>query len=324
MTADIKVDTFKAFKPNALKWKVSVDNYSDYGVLHIPAITMLKKSGNQYEKVQTGLAFTEGQKVEFYCGYNGVNKLRFKGFIRRINFTVPLEIECEGYSYQLRKKLDITKTYTNTTVKAILQDIVSGTDIILSTDIPNVPIPKAVFKHCTGTQVLDFLKDKCLLSVYFHFDVLYVGLLETKPTKTVKFRLGWNVIKDNELKFSDKKEFADVRIKLVKRQKDGKTKTSFYGGKDGQVVEKRISLIDDEATLEKIAEREKARLTNRGYEGGITAFLEPIVNIGDSVSIEDIKYQERKGNYFVTGIEGEFSTSGGRQKIRIGNSLGGG
>lgn len=323
MSAEIKVEKYKPFKPSSLKWKRHVDNYSDYGLLKIPAIAVLK-TNSQYEKTQTGLQFTEGQKIEFHCGYNGFNKLRFKGFIRRINFSVPLEIECEGYSYQLRKKLDITKTYANTTVKKILQDLVAGTDIVLSSSIPNVPIPKAVFKHCTGTQILDFLKDKCLLSVYFNFDVLYVGLLETKPANKVKFRLGWNVIKDNDLKFNDKKEFAQVRIKLVKRQKDGTTKNSFYGAKDGQVVEKRISLIDDEATLQKIAEREKARLTNRGYEGKITAFLEPIVGVGDSILIEDPKYQERKGSYFSTGIDGEFSTGGGRQIIYIGNSLGGG
>lgn len=324
LSCNVIIGNFKPIKATALTWKRSIRNYTDIATIKLPSICMLKKQGDQYEgdRVETGLQFAEGMPVEIHAGYNGQNKTRFKGFISRINYNIPLELECEGYSYLLRKKTGINKSYSNTTVKQIATDLIEGTSIKLSDDIPNIPIPKVVFRNANGIQVLEFLKEKCLLTVYFDFDVLYIGLLQTNPKQVVKFRLGWNVIKDSELKFSANREFADVRIKLVNRQNDGTKLTSFYGPEDGNVVEKKISLIDDDTTLRAIAEQERNRVVNRGYEGGITAFLEPIVSPGDAAQLDDKKYPARAGKYFVEEVEGSFSVSGGRQKIKIGNSLG--
>ena len=320
MTADIIIGPFKSLKPRAIKWSKSVDNFSDSCTIKLPAISMLKKEGDTYERVQTGLQFKEGMKVEVFAGYDGENDRQFKGFIRRLNFTIPLEVECEGYSYQLRKKLDFSKAYQATTVKKILQDLVEGTDIKLSDSIPLIPIDKATFQNVSGVQLLEWLKEKCLLTVYFNEDILYCGMQQLDVKQTKKFRLGWNVIKDNELKFNDRKEFADVRIQIATRKKDGTKEKGFVGKKDG-MVKKFKSIIKDKSILEKIAAEKRNEIVNRGYEGSITAFLKPYVLPGMAVDIDDTKYPERKGKYFVSGVDGEFSTSGGRQKIKIGNSL---
>lgn len=321
MTSSIKIGAFKPVKANAVRWERSLDNYSDTATIVLPAIAMLKKDGDRYERVQAGNQFKEGMQVSVSVGYDGRNRERFKGFIRRINFKVPLELECEGYAWQLRKKLDYSKSYSATTVKKILEDLIEGTDITLSKDIPNIPIPKAVFKNVTGLQVLDFLKEKCLLSAYFTGSELYVGLSQLQAKGVVKYRLGWNVIKDDELKFNDEKELANVRIKITKRGKDGKVKPSFYGPKDGQVVEKRIQLIDDEATIARIAEEQKRKLAGRGYEGSITTFLEPYCEPGMTAAIDDLKYPARKSNYLIVGEKGSFSSAGGRVSVKIGNTL---
>lgn len=324
MTCHIEIGTFKPITTaHSLEWSSSVDNFSDTATIKFPAITTLKRDGDTYERLQTGLQFKEGMSVGIYAGYDGKNDLRFTGFIRRINFTIPVEIECEGYSYQLRKKLDFTKSYTNSTVKKILSDLIEGTDITLSNAIPDIPIPKVTFKNVSGTQVLDWFKDKCLLTVYFNRNELYVGALQLEAKGTKKFRLGWNVIKDNELKFNDQKEFADVRIEVGGRDKKGKHKREGSGTMNSQVKRMR-SAITDPATLKKIADQKRSELVNRGYEGSITAFLIPSVEPGMAAHIDDTKYQERQGLYFITGVSGSFSTSGGRQKIKIGNSLGNG
>jgi hypothetical protein len=323
MTCDIIIDKFKPIKPNAVKWSRSVENYSDSATIKVPSISALKKNGKTYERVQTGLQLKEGMAVEIYAGYDGENDLRFKGFIRRINFTVPLEIECEGYSYQLRKRLDFSKAYKNTTVKKILEDVCTGTDIKLSSDIPNIPLDKATFKNASGIQVIEWFKDKCLLTVYFNYDTLYVGALELEPKTTVDLRLGWNVIKDNDLKFNDNKEFADVRIEIGARNEQGERKREMAGNKDGQV--KRFNTaIKDGATQKEIAKQKRNEILNRGYEGSVTCFLKPFIEPGMAVRIDDTKYPERKGRYFVSGVDGDFSTGGGRQKVKIGNTLGNG
>lgn len=323
MTHDITVEGVNRnnpFKANAVNWSCSVDQMRDRAVFKVPAITRLRKEGDLYENVATGLIFQEGMKVTVAAGYDGNNDVRFKGFVSRVNFTIPLEIECEGYSYQLRKKLDFTKNYKNTTVRAILSDVVAGTDVALSDDIPNIPIEKAVFENVTALQVLEWLKDKCLLTVYFNYNELYCGMEQLDPKGNAKFRLGWNVVKDNELKFNDQKEFADVRIQVGSRKKNGERERAFSGKKDGQVKRLR-SAIKDQATLARIADQKKTELVNRGYEGSITTFLHPFVEQGMSVDITDAKYPERTGKYFVSGVEGDFSRSGGRQKVKIGNTL---
>jgi hypothetical protein len=320
MTSDITLGQYVRVKCNAITWDCSIDNFSDTAVIKLPAIMGLKKNGDEYERVQTGLQFTEGMKVEVKAGYNGVNLTRFKGFIRRINYAVPLALDCEGYSYQLRKILDFTKAYKNTTVRLILEDLTKGTDIKLSESIPDVPIDKATFKNVTGIQVLEWFKEKCLLTVYFNFDTLYVGALALDPKSSQTFRLGWNVIKDSDLKFNDDKEFVDVNITIESRAKSGVKQKAYAGNLNSQTKILRTA-IRDKATQEQIAIEKRKQLVNRGYEGTITAFLMPYVVPGDTAIIDDTKYPQRVGRYFITGVQGSFDRSGGRQKIKIGNKL---
>jgi hypothetical protein len=322
MTSNIKLGNFKPVKANAVKWSRKVDNFSDTATIKVPAITMLKVNGDTYEKVETGLQLEEGMKVEIYAGYNGNNDLRFKGFIRRKNYTVPLELECEGYAYQLRKKVDFSASYKSTTVRALLEALIKGTDIKLSDAIPDIPLTNLRFKNAKGTDVLQYLKDKCLLTVYFNYEVLYVGLKMTEVKSKALFQLGWNVIKDNDLKFEKNKELAQVNIKVEKRDKKGhKIHAQADVNKYSSVKTLKIRHITDTNSLKAIADQKRKELLNVGYEGKITAFLKPYVEPGMAAKIIDKKYPDRTGLYFIESVEGDFSTSGGRQKIGIGVTL---
>ncbi|KAK6033562.1 tape measure domain protein [Ostertagia ostertagi] len=295
-----KIGPYKPFKPNAIKWKRSIDSYSDSSLIKVPSVAMLKSGGDVYTRVESGLQFKEGMKVEVACGYNGNNLVRFKGFVRRINYTLPCEIECEGYSYQLRLKQNINKVYPKgTKMKTVLVDLVEGTDIKLSSRIPDVTVASAiVFKRATGVQVLDWFKDKMLQTVYFNYDELYVGLKETELKGTVRHRLGWNVIKDNDLKFNDHKEHAEVKIQLQSRGVDGGFVKEVYDTKYTNTKVKRVQVRFDAAYMAQMAKDYKASLLGWGYEGMITTFAVPYVEPGMVDSIEDPRYQERNGRYF--------------------------
>lgn len=325
MTSDIKIGPFKPVKPAYLSWKNSVDNFSNTAVVKLPSIAFLKcNDNNTYEKVDTALLITEGMKIEAYCGYNGDNRLRHKGFIRRINYTTPVEFECEGYSYQLRQKKRITKVYPKgTALKTILNELIDGTDIRLYDGNPSINIECAVpFRNVDGIQVLEWIKEKLLQTVYFKNEVLYVGLRETQNPVVVKFSLGWNVIKDNKLKFSNKREYATVNISLAARNKNGTFRSTATRIKDGATKYKRLTVAIDQETIDRTAKQEQEQIANLGYEGGITAFLVPFVEIGMAADIEDRRYPDRIGKHFIPSEEGEFSTSGGRVNIKIGNTLG--
>jgi hypothetical protein len=84
----------------------------------------------------------------------------------------------------------------------------------------------------------------------------------------------------------------------------------------------RIRALFPQWFLDQMAADKKKTLINTGYEGVITAFLIPYVEPGMAAVITDQRYPERNGKYFIEAVEGEFSTSGGRQKIKIGSFLG--
>lgn len=319
MTSKVSIGSYASVKPSAITWNSSVSSLSDQAKITLPAVMMIRSGKDQYERVQTGMKFQEGMPVEISAGYDGTNDKRFKGFISRINYEVPLVLECEGYSYQLRKKVGFTRSYKDTTVKRILEDLVQGTDIRLSDAIPEIKLKKATFDNQTGIQVLEWFTTKCLLTTYFVYDTLYVGLEQVKPATTARFRLGWNVIKDGELQFQQT-QAAEVRIEVESRKADG-TKLIVSEGSAGVPAKKVTSVLEDAAALKRIAAEERKKAMSGAYGGSLSTFLKPYVTPGMAVAIEDAQYPDRAGTYFVTGVEGEFSSKGGRQKIKIGNRL---
>lgn len=324
MTSNVTVKDIKnIIKPNAISWKRSVTDYSDTAIIKLPAIAMLKNNDGNYYPKETALNFQEGQEISIACGYNGKNEVRFKGFIRQIKPNTPLEIECEGYSYQLRKKQAFNKSYrAGTKMKKVLTDLIEGTHITLSEAIPDVTIESPVnFSGQTAIQVLDWFKEQMLMTVYFNFEQLYVGPKYTNFKKTIKLRLGWNVVEDNDLKFNPNKEPAEVKLSLSTKQKDGKTQYADpkSKGSDSKQVKMKVRL--DKATLKMLQDDQKQKLLNRGYEGSLTAFLVPFAEPAMAVDIDDPKYPARAGKYFIEAVEGEYGSGGGRQKIKIEASL---
>lgn len=324
MTSTVTVEGIKnIIKPNALSWKRSVTDYSDTATIKLPAVAMLKTKGDVYKRIETGLQFKEGLQISIACGYNGKTTLRFKGFIRQIKPNTPLEIECEGYSYQLRKIQAFNKSYkAGITMRTILEDLVKPTDIKLSKAIPDVTIESPVnFSGKSGIQVIDWFKEQLLMTAYFNFDELYVGFRYTNLKKTIKLRLGWNVVDDNDLKFNPKKELTEVNISVGAKQKDGTTQYADPDSNGSDAKQVKMNVRVDPVTLKKIQDDQKQKLLARGYEGSLTAFLVPFAEPSMAVQIDDPKYPARSGKYFIEAVDGDFGSGGGRQKIKIEASL---
>ena len=324
MTSTVTVKGIKnTIKPNAITWKRSVTDYSDTASIKLPAVAMLKKEGDVYQRIETGLQFEEGMEITIACGYDGTNRERFKGFIRQVKPNTPLEIECEGYSYLLRKKLSFNKSYkAGTKMKTVLNDLIAGTSIRLSNAIPDVTIGSPVnFSGKTAIQVLDWFKEQMLMTVYFNFEELYVGLKYTNFKQTIKLRLGWNVVEDNDLKFNPKKQSSEVNISLSVKQKDGTTQYADPKSKSSEGKQVKMKVRLDDAAMKKLQEDQKQKYLNRGYEGSLTAFLVPFAEPAMTVEIDDPKYPTRGGKYFIESVEGEYGSGGGRQKIKIEASL---
>jgi hypothetical protein len=322
MTASVEFEGLKAVKPSSLKWKRHIDNYSDSATIEIPAICRYKDGTGTYDNVVTGQKLFEGQKVKIYAGYDGNNDLQFDGFIKRINSSTPLEIECEGYSYQLRNKT-INKSFGRTTVKKVLEKLVVDTAIKIDNKlVGDITFEPKQFPNIQRTQVLDWLKEEYRLKVFFLYNELHVGFGLMFIGNTVKHQLNWNVIKDSDLLFNAQKE-ATVNIEGVTKLDDGTLVriTSKNARTAGEKKEVKLK-TKDRALNQKIVDALQSKQNKKGYVGAITGFLKPFVQIGDSTQITDNKFKERAAQHVVDGIDGSFSRAGGRQKIHIDFSTG--
>ena len=330
MTSDIKVfkkgitgqkPVILTFKPSSLNWKVSVDDICDTANFTIPTLCRLKDKFKHYANVSemssTAESFNVGDRIEIYAGYDGKNDLQFKGFITRINFTTPLEVGCEGYSYQLRTRI-INKTFGKTTVKDVLQFLIQDTDIKISTKMPKrIDFEPHPFSNKTGIEVLEFLKEKYLLSCFFEYDNLFVGHLATYKPVSVKHRLNWNVINTNDLLFSTYSG-SMVLIEGQSRRADGTmVKIKATNNPNPGAIKKIKLLTESESDMQLAVNAAQDKVNQKGYSGSITTFLKPFVRPGMTTIITDENYKERQGSYFIESVEGSFDTGGGRQKIGI-------
>ena len=324
LTSNITINGEKNVKPNKVVWKTDVGNFVDTCTITLPRKLYLENSEDRTQDLnlpqgnqnKSFYKFKEGHKVEVLLGYNKKNEKRFVGFIRRIKNGIPVELECEGYASQLNDVL-FNKTYSTVTVKKLLQDLVTGTDIKLSSEIPEVPLKNIRFKNATGIQVLEYLKKEIQLAVYFNFDELYVGTTFGKLQEQINVRIGWNTIKDDDFQ----KRLVDKNVKIVIREKDSKgevKKTKSDVKKYDNEKEVKIKSDIPANYLKEIVNRLQTEENYRGYEGNIQLFLVPYANKGMSVLLDGGIFKEKGGLYFIQSVKGEFGMSGGRQNIQLG------
>lgn len=330
--------TIKAI--NDVRIKKSIHSYTDTASFKIPASARLKlqkADGNSVLpllpmaisypdiRIDTASQFAEGDSVEIVLGYDDNLVTEFKGFISRVNFTRPCEIECEGYIWPLRNvdKL-LTKSWTSTSLKQVLQYIIDNTgnhDIIkLSTDIPDTTFGPFRLAQNSGAEALDNLK-KTGFTVYFIDNVIYAGLEQVAQLKnSVIYSLGWNTIKDDELKYRSE---LDVKTQVVVNYKDknGKAQVKTFGNKAGVLKRLNLGRELDMKVLEEKARAWSKQFRHAGYEGRITGFLQPFALPGWKVSIQDDLYKERSGSYLLVSTEVSYSRSGGRRICEIGETL---
>lgn len=304
--------------------KRSVKEIVDTAVIKIPAIGRVNNQDDlPSNSIATSKLWKEGDTVTILLGYNNQNFQEFKGFVRRVNASIPVSIECEGFGWQLRRKR-LVQSWKSVKLLEVLTELVKGTDVKLSSHIPDMTLTNLKIDHANGLKVLEYIKDHVHLSAYFVFDTLYVGLEAGLPGNKVQHRLGWNTIRDDQLKWRLAND-TKVLVHLVTGKGKNKKRTLYTAGdKDGAVVEENIACLTNPTDLQNVANDLLQRAKYTGFEGGVTCFLQPYIQLADTDAITDKLYGERGGNYFTEGTEVQFGfNTGGRRKVFLGRSLGG-
>ena len=303
--------------------KRSVKEVVDKATLKIPAMGKVNAqldALNTETSIQTSALFKEGDPVTIQLGYNGDLRQEFKGFVRRVTAAIPVEIECEGYGWQLRRKYFV-KSWKSVLLLEFLKELIAGTDIKLSPLIPKMTLTNLCIKNANGLEVLEYIKDKVHLSVYFVMDVLYVGLEEGVKGNTVSYSLGYNCVRNNNLKY---RKIDDTRllIRLVTgKGKNHKRPLYEIGDKGGSLIEENIAFVRDAKTLHDIAKDLLVRQKYTGYEGFISGFLQPYCQPTDTVTLIDKRYKTLGGNFFVEATEVVFGLNGATRKVHITRAL---
>lgn len=323
LTSNISIGDEKNVKASKVTWKSEVGSFIDSCTIELPRISYLKT-----DKVQTqdlnkertssermGYTFKEGNKVSVELGYNNLNKKRFEGFVKRVNMGIPVKIECEGYGYKLYEVM-FNKSYSSVTVKKLLEELTQGTDIIVSKEIPDIPLKNVRFKNVNGIKVLEWLKDECKLAVYFNMNEIFAGTLYGKVQDRIKARIGWNTVKDDE--FQQKKVDKSTQIVIKEKNDKGEVNKTKSDQKASNEKSLKVKAGIPAQFLKQIANRLQTKENYKGYEGNITLFLEPYAVKGMVLELEGGMYPDKTGEYFIESVSGEFGASGGRQTVTLG------
>jgi hypothetical protein len=285
--------------------------------IQIPTSRRLTNTDNYPGKsIQAPIPFNRGDKISVWIGYDNDLKLEFDGFIYRVNYKTPLEIECEGYEFQLRSPCE-TKTWKITTVKEVLTYLIAGTDITINENVPDISLVKYVIKAGVNKlQALQELKENTRTECFFMGKSLYIGLAYTIDKGAIKYKLGYNTINADDLKYHNADD-VQVKVKAMYVKPDGTNVEVSVGDNDGQehiVKSKNISDLD---ALKGFASSVLQKYKYSGYEGKIKTFLQPYATPCMKAIIEDPKYPERNGTYYITKTKVVVNRSGGRRDVEI-------
>lgn len=352
--SEITIGTYSFSGVNEVVVKRSMKTLSDTATIKLPGRSYIRKGKRnedgtvtvmpeRTENKNTGKLFGHGDKVTIKLGWNGELHEEFVGFVRRVGRGIPVEVECEGYVAQLRDKVSVSGVLKTTNVKQLLAIATGQVDLkdkILAkplTDITyvcniDVTLKEVELKTLNGLQICDLIKSMTDNTVQMYFikpDVLWCGLPFTSyaggkdpmESGTVGYRPGWNAILDKELK--QRMPEAATQVTYGGKYATGGKQWGDSKKTDAPKKEKKVlNNVADKATLEKLGAEKEYRANYKGYEGKLTAFLQPFCQPGYKATIINALYPELDGDYLVEETEVKFGMSGARRTIVPGPVVG--
>ncbi len=299
---------------NEVKIKRSIHELGATATIRVPVTAVLRAQGEPSARIETAQAVKVGDQVEIQLGYDGQYCLEFRGYVKLLNLKTPLEIVCEDEFYTTRSRK--VKLQGKTTLKKLLQDcglqIGYAAELTLSAfQADDKPV----------AWVLAKLQTEYGLTIYFDLDG---KVYASEPYKVVgddvKYRLRYNVISDDDLKYH-RADDVKLKIKAVCIYRDGTKVEAEIGASDA--TEKKLYFYDvqDKKELAALAAAELKRYSYDGYSGTSTTFLQPYAEPCMAAHIEDEVYHERDGKYYIESVETTYGTNGARRAIEIGLKL---
>lgn len=310
----IKIGNTSFTSVHEVSVKRSLHNLASTAIIKLPVTALLRHEGEPPTRIETAKAIYTGDPVEIRLGYNGIYNTEFKGYVRRLNYTVPVEIECEDELYRTRS-VNVVFSKKETTLKQCLNTVLPSVSLAYCTDLT---LRNFVVNDRPGNWLLGHLKSQYGLCVFFDMEGrLYVGRSGDFTGETVRYRFRCNVIKDDGLKYQKAKDVR-LEVRAICYYKDGTRVEGKVGEEGGEKKTLYYYDVKDAAQLKLLAGEELKRYSYDGYTGKIETFLFPYAAPCMVAELQDTIYAEREGNYLIESTEVRFGASGVRRIIEIG------
>lgn len=297
----------------------SIKKLGKSATLKMPTTARLQQAGEFISEVELAKTFAVGDEVGINFGYDGDLNEEFRGYVRKIKPTTPLEIECEDASYLLKRKA-LQKSFRNTDLNELVQFIIEGTGIEVVNEMPAIQFRKFLFKNVNGAQALEQLRKEYGLTIYFRdFQKLVVGLASESDEVVKKYVIGQNVI-NHKLEWQDEDD-VKLKIKAVSVSRDNQFTKKTVGDEDGEVRTIFFYDLADGEDLGARAQEEILKYKFAGYKGYLNGFLLPVTVIGNTLRLSDDNFENNEGDYLVETTKVTLNQNGGRRKITLGLKL---
>lgn len=314
---DITIGNIRMRSVHEVAIKRSIFQVGDTAVIKLPLSAFMKNEKGDLQKVQTSQKIKVGDKITIKLGYNPDLVTEFVGFVKRLNLKMPIEIECEDWTYPLRT-VNIKQAWKKASLEEILKYVGGLAKFELLAGTPDVTITNFVANNVTALWVLQQLKDKYGMTLYFTQDnKLYAGLAYTRKTGDVYLTTGKNVIKTDDLKWVNADD-VKLKIKAISMEKNGSRIEAELGDTDGEIRTLYFYDVHDKEQLKTLAEAEIGKYKYTGYRGSVNCFLKPYAEPCMTAILSDTQFAERSGKYFIESTEVNFGLNGARRKIALG------
>jgi hypothetical protein len=333
LNSEVTIGGFKFTGVNGVTIRRSMFKIAETAFISVPSISKILRHGKADSSgVITGSQFKEGDEVTITLGYNGDLNTEFKGFVKRVNTDMPLVIECEGYSWLLRRST-MNLFEKSISLKELLSEIVTYVEspykIKVVCDL-DITLSNAQLSNVNGVEALGKIAeytDGAVTCFFIEPDTLWCDTIYSLYARgngipgagAASYRPGYNALKENALNI---RSIGDnpVSVTYCKKASAGSiSMASSATNKNAKQVHKKIlNHISDATALAKLANEKAYSLDYTGYDGRLMGFLQPYCRPGDNAYIKDSRYPERDGSYLVEGTEVVFGIKGARRIVEIG------
>lgn len=333
LNSEITIGTFRFSGVHDVVIKRSVHSIVETATIKIPAIAAIVSNGKvSPERITTAKQFTEGDAVTIKLGYNGDLKTEFSGFVKHRKLDMPLEIECEGYSWLLRKNIAKIKN-SNLTIKELLSaavaDLQGENKIMVECDV-DLNILNISMDNPSGFDIINYISkcsDDNISCFFIKPDTLWCGTLYTDvnngkvtiATEKARYRPGYNTIRKNTL-LPHNTAGKPGNVLYSRKRGDGEL---IAGHSTVATIEKTkhtltLNHIKNAAELQLLANEKALKNTYTGYEGSFVSFLQPYAAPGHVAFVKDNTHPEMDGTYLIESTEVHFGIKGARRILELG------